>query len=617
LAVLKFSQKPGNRRFQNPSTKINGVDDAFPSAYLPWQRFNRDGFLTTTMRKIFWANFTALASGLLLAGCFAVEKPGMTEPEAAEPTGTGLKTPFEINQGSHGVPKTGYLYGTPIHYEEINGEAIFQSDIILSKEQMTAPGLAKETGAAKPSSFERWPGNIVPWDRANGLSRATSSWIDAAIADIASKTHVHFVQHTTEKDYILFTPDPSACSSPVGRQGLMQPIQLAPTCDQGSITHEIFHALGMWHEQSRADRNLYINVNYDNIDYTDKGDPVVYRMNWDQYSFNAGFDHGAFDFSSIMLYASYAASKLNGPPVMTRLDGTAWDATHVPSAGDLSTINGMYPSTTTRNSTMKFRDIGAGRNGTVYAVSTSLYGTSTTDYKLYKWAKSLVGVYQWTSVSGAGGVRLDVDPSGHPWVVQASGRVKYYNGSSWATLSDVIQSSTSHLTKVKDIGIGGDGRVYVLSAGKLDADGKNYTVWTWTGSDWSQVKPTSGVGGKGIRISADDQGNPWTLTNIGEILCTTGGQWHSMYFPYGMGTGGGDIGVAGDGTVYIVSGEYSIVNGKTDYHLYQKSGPANSTLDDANVFFTVGSIMGANVDAVRTRQAWILGSDNVVKTVNQ
>ena len=57
------------------------------------------------------------------------------------------------------------------------------------------------------------------------------------------------------------------CSSVVGRRGTgPTSINLADSCTGASIVaHEMFHAFGRHHEQSRPDRDTYVTIHWDNI----------------------------------------------------------------------------------------------------------------------------------------------------------------------------------------------------------------------------------------------------------------------------------------------------------------------------------------------------------------
>lgn len=63
------------------------------------------------------------------------------------------------------------------------------------------------------------------------------------------------------------------CWSYVGRYGGPQILSLQPPDDrsqnclgsEGRALHELLHALGIFHEQSRADRDKFVKIHLDNV----------------------------------------------------------------------------------------------------------------------------------------------------------------------------------------------------------------------------------------------------------------------------------------------------------------------------------------------------------------
>ena len=73
----------------------------------------------------------------------------------------------------------------------------------------------------------------------------------------------------------------------------------------GIIMHELMHAAGFWHEQSRADRDDYISINWSNIQ-------AGMEFNFLKYDLRK-IDHlGAeYDTCSVMHYGAYAFAKVS------------------------------------------------------------------------------------------------------------------------------------------------------------------------------------------------------------------------------------------------------------------------------------------------------------------
>uniref|UniRef100_A0A1I8BI64 Metalloendopeptidase n=1 Tax=Meloidogyne hapla TaxID=6305 RepID=A0A1I8BI64_MELHA len=87
---------------------------------------------------------------------------------------------------------------------------------------------------------------------------------------IESLTCFRFVHYENErevvnKDYLQYFRG-GGCWSQIGRVGGRQPISIGYGCESlGIVAHETLHALGLWHEQSRTDRDNHIRVNFDAV----------------------------------------------------------------------------------------------------------------------------------------------------------------------------------------------------------------------------------------------------------------------------------------------------------------------------------------------------------------
>ncbi|CAJ0581021.1 unnamed protein product, partial [Mesorhabditis spiculigera] len=177
---------------------------------------------------------------------------------------------------------------------------------------------SRTTRNAIRQNYRRWPSGEIPYTLSSQYGTYARSVIAKAMKEYHDKTCVRFIPRDAAKhnDYVYIHPD-DGCYSLVGRTGGRQPLSLDSGCIQvGTIVHELMHAVGFFHEQSRSDRDDFLEIVWGNVM---KGADDQFE----KYT-NAVIDHlgEPYDFSSIMHYGPYAFSG-NGKKTLQPKKGNA------------------------------------------------------------------------------------------------------------------------------------------------------------------------------------------------------------------------------------------------------------------------------------------------------
>ena len=173
-------------------------------------------------------------------------------------------------------------------------------------------------------------------------------------------------------------------------------------------------------------------------------------------------------------------------------DGTPWFVDNNNLVHTLGTDGGFL---TYRGAAA--RDVGAGAGGTTWIIGTSLVSGST-DYEIYRFVTN-----GWVKAAG-GGVRIDVDNNGNPWICNSIGDVYQGNptGTTWGRKGGIV---------AKDISVGAYAGQAVVYAISNEPDGNDFQVYRYYNSKWEPVNAS------GVRISTDYNGYPWVVTASGIV----------------------------------------------------------------------------------------------------
>lgn len=241
--------------------------------------------------------------------------------------------------------RTGIYRGHPVTYAIINGKPIFEGDIILDHVQDLAPGQPpakrpKPEAAGIAYSQYFWPKNSmgvaeIPFIGTSGATNLVTALkkFNATFTGI-----IQFVPRTTQADYVEFNFDPIDHSgtgySSVGRVGGKQVTGGSIDCSVGTLLHELGHDAGLFHEQSRPDRNNYVTISYANLI---KGSKANFDQLIDNYQ-----ALGLYDYGSVMHYIAFAFSRNGGPVIESIPPGIPLSNLTGYTAADIDGIKRLY-----------------------------------------------------------------------------------------------------------------------------------------------------------------------------------------------------------------------------------------------------------------------------------
>lgn len=186
-------------------------------------------------------------------------------------------------------PYAPYDNGTPEGWMIIEGDVLVP---IIAIEGVFAPYF--------------WTNGVIPYEFDTNVTATNRTRMLAAMAEWEAVANVQFIVRSGHSNYIHIQ-NSTVNSSAVGMTGGEQVVNIVSWGSRFIMAHELGHALGFWHEQSRSDRDTYITIETNRI-------ASVCGPNQDQSCAGNFAKHdeadvyGTYDFNSVMHYGQCSFS---------------------------------------------------------------------------------------------------------------------------------------------------------------------------------------------------------------------------------------------------------------------------------------------------------------------
>ena len=251
---------------------------------------------------------------------------------------------------------TGTYQGHQVTYQIINGFAVVEGDMVIGEASVYPD---REVRHGHPGRDGARTANATFYPRSNTINLASNLW--PKVAGVVTVPYVttkgsatmttaintfnsmfagqfKWVPRTNQRGYVDINLDNqslNSCYATLGYTGAKENLQgVLNGCNVSAMLHEMGHIMGFAHEQSRANRNSYLFLDFNNIAPASQS----------QYTqdFSSTMDLGLYDYSSLMEYGPRGFTR-NGNPEMESIPvGITFGDPPNFSIGDIDALNRIY-----------------------------------------------------------------------------------------------------------------------------------------------------------------------------------------------------------------------------------------------------------------------------------